>query len=431
MLLQDPGLCIFVLRSIRRAFPGKDSICLRTALNEIELEKLADIAEAPEYEIAGVSYKNASRHQTYELQQSVFMSTAASVMAEQASLDTAHAAWAAFVKELGFLLLSWSYPHIFNRAMSRSKANKSTLAAELEKLLGVGPEAVGARLMKRWRLTLDDIEESGDDISIEDIVASAEVWARAQDPIYGGRAREQWQKLAPVVADVFGNDFDETLFARCEKQFEPHKVTLPLAAGVHETGPKESRESVPFDLQREHHSSTVERIQQSRNLNQLPDFVKDVFADILETTESAMEAQEGLRILVNRVFPLLGFTRGCVFTLAKDGGRMFPVLRFGDLPLSNYDERLFDKYQGMKPLIFQSVPFKREGLGFAGEYVTYLCGGLDSSDYQGVLYLERPLLTEENIAEDEVSLLNFRCLREALNSLFATLLSGPSSQFDQ
>ena len=101
MLMQDPGLCIFVLRSIRRAFPGRDSICLRTALNEIELEQLADMAEAPEYEMAGVSYKNASRHQTFELQQSVFMSSAASLMAERASLDATHAAWAAFIKEEG------------------------------------------------------------------------------------------------------------------------------------------------------------------------------------------------------------------------------------------------------------------------------------------------------------------------------------------
>ena len=223
------------------------------------------------------------------------------------------------------------------------------------------------------------------------------------------------------MSAVLGADLEEELTAVCTQNFMHHAATLPLAQnGCTE----EEVEERPFDIATNHSPRAVHTIDASKNLSKLPDFVQDCFADILEKTEDVLTAQEGLSLLVNRLVPLLGFTRGCVFNLSKDGGRMLPVLRFGDLPLNRYDEYIFDKYQGMKSYIFQTAPFKRDGIGFAGEPVSYLIGGLDSSEYQGVLYFEKPLASDDDV--DDQSLLYYRCLREVLTELFDSLLSGPS-----
>jgi hypothetical protein len=345
------------------------------------------------------------------------MTSAASVFAERAEADASKARWVAFSRELGFLLLAWSYPHLYNRAMSRRRAANSSLSDELTKLVGVSPEALGRYLLSEWRLVFSEADPDGTKsdgkVSIEELVDLSEMWGRAQDPQYFKAAAEQWEKAGPILEETLGVDMESALLTASQKAFEPHRAYLPLVADRQETRDSASRKTAQKELVLEPVTKTVSK---------LPDVYQGLFAEAYAQLEQPETAREGLREIVQSIVPILGFKRGCLFVLSKDGNRMLPALRFGDLPLNRYDEYRFDRYQGMKPLIFQSVPFKKNGIGFAGNEVTYICGGLDSATHQGVLYLEMPEQTELNTDDSATALLYFRSIREALNSAFDSLL---------
>ena len=295
VLLSDPGLCIFVLRSLQRLFPEKDTINFRTALAEVELDQLATLLSASHESISAMRYESASRHQTFGLQRSVYTTTAARVFAEHAAVDSSSAVWSSFSKEIGYLLLAWSYPHLYNRAMSRQRMSGTTLSLELQQLLGVTPEELGEYMLREWRLVPGDARNKDSDslLGVDEITTMASLFACAQDPLYFRNAQTQWEKALPVLTDVLGTDILDCLENQCEKSFAAHAAQLPLA------NTSLFIASVP-ESQQASQPAVEQQLSKSSVLSRLPETLQPSIDTILEAVQTPATTQNALHLLVTK-----------------------------------------------------------------------------------------------------------------------------------
>lgn len=413
-MLSDPGLCLYIIRSLRRVFPNKDAISLRQAFAEIELEKLAEITSVSTEVISSKDYASASKQQAAEIEHSIRMTKAASVFARKAHCKEDAVQWQAFLHDIGLLLVSWSYPHLYTRALSRKRKTKGSMSYEIHRLLGVTPEEIATEVLHQWRIDLEELHvEVPGDLGSTEIIDLAKMFSRSKDKRNFPEAESNWEKATPLVKEVFGEGVIEEIEECARSSFLPHAATMQHA----ELPTVTDEPAEEFD-----EIDALAELSESRILRQLSTADQTLFVPLMKLLAENSTANDALRYIVNTLVPALGFTRGCLFVLNKDGDRVLPVLRFGDLELKRYDEYLFDRYQGMKSFIFQTVPFRRDRTGFAGDEVTYICGGLDSPEHQGVLYLEVSKADESEKAIIPDYCHYFRCCRLVLNDCFQALL---------
>lgn len=205
------------------------------ALSQLEEEKLSHILGTPPSQISQHSFRHANKPQAKQLQFSIVSTQAAEEIAKRVELPADMAFSSANLRQLGLYLISWNYPRIYSRVLTNHRKEGADIDFELQRLLGLTPKQVGARLAQKWRLhpsiikplgsAADDVtlrtrEKNESEFTMTDVCEVSELYAKTKDPETYPEAEEVWSSNEDSIIQVIGEETFERIEQKVEESVE-------------------------------------------------------------------------------------------------------------------------------------------------------------------------------------------------------------------
>ena len=406
----DPGLYVFCARSVKQFSTPEAKISdPLELLQKLEEEKLCALFNVSEKELSIHQIKDSSRAQALRLQHSLVSSKTAETLAAHVKLPDDLAFNAASFRQLGLNLIAWNYPRIYARYALKPQMDQRELDTEILKILGLTPLQIGARFAGAWETTpkvrelittsstksigTEESKKSNSPIELSKILEISELFAKRRDPKHFPNAEVLWEKEQESLSKIFSLDLFEEID-------EGVKETLSIYSKV-----AESIFSLPLGPQKvEIRSGDVSQkaaalAAQNRYFARCAAKVQIELLQVYEKVEDSKLSVGAISALVDGALPRIGFARGCLFLLAKNGRTLVPALRIGNRPLAEYSDFLKEPDNGVQASPHNAAPFEGDGIGITGKLAHHISGSLDARKNMGVLYLEVSDEDETSIGE--------------------------------
>lgn len=358
--------------------------------------------------------------QTSRLGEAMVSAATAEVLGEHEGLASGLCYSAALLRQLGYTLIAWNYPKIYQRAVS-SLATGANLDIQLTRTLGFSPSVLALTILRRWgvapelcaAVSLDQNEDYTPEIraigaTLAKVCKVGETLARANNPDIYPDAQDEWQVACQEIESRLGPTGMSLINERVIECCEAYSLMVPhLFRGGQILAPQ----MLPAHAQ--------EPVPERRNrfLSRCHPLVKDELQDFYRALAPfTAPAQEPLRQLVQRVIPSAGFTAGAVYTIEPSSGMLIPQLHVGSLapqpvPLSYGADMLDDE---LIVRVFQEFETQTERhLAPNGLHLVRMAGVVGYSQRMGVLALE--MLESRFDQKPEDARLHFDAIIQALN----------------
>ncbi len=382
----DPSLFMHCARTLASLVPSSESgVNPIYALRILEEEQLEQLLQIRPSDVSAHRLDKLSRPQALRLQHSLVSSYAAETLAAQVNLSPEVAYCAAAVRELGENLVAWNFPSVHLKAQLAEKRRARGETFNWAEELGVSPTEANKLLAQEWKLSAEIIAalEPGtgphsSSMSVGELCDIAQLFAKSQDPLNYREATVEWKNREAQLSKYFNLDMLETVRTKTTHALSAYAIenkvldSLPLA-----------QTNVSDEVVRDRRL-IVQNVYASRCEPEL----QSKFSSLYEQLDFGQLSLEGLRGLIRDVVPACGFDRGCLYLLDIRGKALTPTLRFGDVPLENYGALLHTIDTQIVPLLFQTTPIKKRGVGVQGGTVTQVFSGLNSGNHLGLLYFE-------------------------------------------
>ncbi len=421
----DPGLFFHVAKNLKahvsqsKRIGGFDPI---SQLKTLEAEKLGALFEVHPESISPLHARESpSVSQAAQTKQLRLSAMTAETIAKKLLIQPDHAFSNAAFRQLGLELVAWNYPHIFARALSLHKTKGEPIEHYLRKTLGISPQKIALQYARKWGMS-NDIEKSINytsslhhrdhheetfdrndhenlKVSLGELCQLSELYAKAQDPQHYPTAPDLWAAKEIGIKEYLGKEVLEEIEEKTHVMLEEMEQPEEQAAApkpVHKVPTK--KDAI---LDKNHY------------LKRIPTWLQKYFVRAYKEMNESEVPLDAIRILANKAVPQAGFIRGCLYLQDKEKLELEPALRFGDTPLENYKELMYNSKNGITTVMYSQAPLKQAGRGVLGDHVTQICGSLRNSDFPGVLYLEIADEAEDNPEHDAVSF--FHAIRQTLS----------------
>ncbi len=425
-LKSDPGLFIHYLRHIYTSGIDPevhpDPVAALAVLEDEKLEKLFEV-EASDISVHQISA--ITKTQALRLQHSMLSAHSAEALATKNSVAPGLAYSSAMLRQLALNLIAWNYPTIFSRALNAHRTRKVDILDELQKQLGTSPLQIVSRIIADWNLGSElrrssqpeqfrrqegeTLEEADGKLNIQQICEISELYAKSHDRANYPEAEKQWRDVEPKLRERFGETFLENIEEEILASLSHYERSAPKVF----CAPLFAKAAVNIG-ERGSNGNTV-----SRNSFALrcPEELYNSFSDAYEQLKLGEVSVEAVRHLVDVTVPLAGFQRGCLYLASKDGTKLRPTLRVGDMPLSLYSEVGHREQSPVVDCLITTVPIRWVGEGIRGAEVEIIAGSLGALRHPGVLYLELSRVLSLELSEEV--LLYFHAIRKAFLDFLA------------
>jgi len=420
-LNSDLGLFFGCIRELKELLAQRES-------NVTNSTNLTEILEVADLELVGMALTNFSdapsvhilsegeEHQLARLFESLISITTAQTLADGYDYSPGAAGSVAALRQLGFALIAWNYPTVYEEALSDVKNESHELLEDaLQQRLGFSPLLLAARLAESWGLPSELVQAtvvptsplyeeahiiSATHTTVSTICRVSEALARVQfDNLYP-HARDEWENARKEVERRLGPQGIERIKSCCADACRTLLTTCPdiFRPGTlldEETLSTINPSGNPF----------VARCEQS---------IQDLLHHLYRMITLNKPSEAGLRYLLHEIIPAASFSGGCVYTADPLAGGLIPQLQIGyielrqaqPVPFSIVGEDpislAFYSSEGTKPIVAEN---NRENLGS-------IISPFGRSQRLGVLYLELPLSNLRSKGEQH--LLHFRAISHAL-----------------
>ncbi|MBX7138522.1 MAG: hypothetical protein K1X83_11120 [Oligoflexia bacterium] len=423
-LKSDPALFTHYLKSLYAS--GADPQSLSDpleALYSLEDEKLEKMFEISADSLSTHKLSKINRSQSLRLQHTLISTHTAEVLATKSEVAPGMAYSSAMLRQLALNLIAWNYPTIYGKALGAQRSRGGDLMQELQKQLGVSPLQIISRLMADWHLSAELRQSVAPEsapglhrdvgphekMSAHEICELSELYARSHDRVNFPDAEAQWKRMEPALKDRFGSNFMEEI----EHEILDSVVRYQHSAPAVFTAPYLAK-VVPAI---EPDSSDVAILRGNQFALRCAPLIRDALIRAYEKIEAGALSVEAIRELVDTVMPITGFSRGCLYLTSKDGTKLKPTLRLGDMPLSSYETLDHKEYHPIVDCLVATVPLKWNGVGIRGNQTEIVAGSLGALRHPGVLYLEIRKEAKEQPLEDV--LICFHAIRKAFLDFLA------------
>ncbi len=414
-LQEDLSVFAHVIRSVGAFVDGRmpsvDPIEALTSLEPNDLRKLlAHSADG----LSKHTLKSGSASQLRLLESTIVGGGSASMLADGAGMDKRVGFTAAILRNLGENLVAWNYPQAFGKITSQLRREGIDPSAEYERILGVSPQMISARLAREWRLSRE-LEQAvtGEDrrgasdarlASLSRICEIGEVFGRLNNPDFAEQAKRQLETVVVEVESVLGSNAIEVL--------KNHSAALQdkFIAGL----PAEARDQFA-DKRVVVHDLGLGSSAFKLNLaaQKCPAALKDKLVEAYRLMSPTGVSQQSLKYLIDNCVTLAGFKRGCVYLWDNLKAELKPSLRIGDQDLKYYRPVKYQAGDALSESLFADNPISQHGGLLNGELVSYCAGSLGVQERVGVLLLV--FSTELANSRYDDPLVYFRAIRGALN----------------
>lgn len=424
----DPALFVYCVREAVKDLDVNPHVGVdpMLALRGLEEEKLARIVSVSERDISSHRFRHITPAQSMRFQHSLISSRAAEALAPKVELNSELAFSGAIIRQLGYNLIAWNYPDIYNRALVSNKSGASSLDFELQKLLGASPVQIGAKVSRNWNLrpelrhltmserererelTLGDHEigQTGDGtFSLQRLVEISELFAKANDAEHFPQDARKWERLAKELPEAISVTLTESITPKVAAGIEAFQSATKLKLWTPYFHALPAKEEMP-----EPQRGLFKRNQYAQRSLEAPRAKLEQAYRMMVPGELSVDA---LRFLVDHVAGGLGFNRGVLYLLGEKNGVLEPALRLGDLPLSKYPRIRQDQGNAIAESLYTSFPLKQHDASLLDREATRIYGAIEFGKRKGVLVLELADGAEETGNFD--SMTHFMALRQSLS----------------
>lgn len=434
----DFSLFLYALRELSRLIHEEDpdisipeNLSPHRFIEWAGLERLEKILSVSSADISSHTLRAPTRAQSMRLEETMVSVSASQVLAERYSVDPDFAFSASLLRQLGYTLIAWNYPVVYQKAIVESTQGKA-LDVALTQMFGFSPSLLALNVVKSWELPrslwasitdempaeeteswTDEDEVRAIQATLVKIAKTGEALARANNPTVYPTAARDWDFARAEITQALGPDgmslVQERLKENCLTYLElvPHVFTptfiLDPEGRIAEYQLKESADRNPF-------------IQQC-----IPPLAKELTA-LYAGLKGGEISRESLHTLAKDIVPMVGFGFGCVYTLDPASSLLIPQLAVGKASLKNYPP--VDYSTGIPvdaPVsltAFQSdEPVFRSVLSSGNVYMVHVAAPLGISQRLGVVLLE---MRQETFRIDTAQhLLHFKAITQAFNDCLA------------
>lgn len=392
---RDLSLFMYCIRELNRLI---DTGAI-TSISEISdpLLTLSELSQSQWKLIIPITMASTSSHalagsneaQKDRIHGALFSATCAELIADSYEVDPTVAFSCAFLRQLGYTLIAYNYPRIYQRALTARPKNEGFERA-LSRALGFSPTMLGAAVAESWRLSLDlkgamaprGEPQPGEELStLSKLCRVGELLAMAERRNSYPEAKGSWEEARQHVEAVLGPLALELISCRLTDYIKP--LAIPFSAPI-PTAPVQLEPS-PLDQP-----------------DKTPPLIAERLKEIHRLFEATGSSREPIEALSQLVVGEAGFARGCVFLAEIDSGILMPRFRMGneggfedgaaERRTPEFRERSYDKTsESADPIVsaFKKCEVAKSDDILIGDHlVTYFTGPVGSTPCLGVLYLE-------------------------------------------
>ncbi len=383
------------------------------------LEGIKSILAVDARDLSAHDLSGASELQTARFKEVLISGSTAELIANKYSVEPETAYSAALLRQLGFTLIAWNYPGVYEEAIGSLQDGES-LDVILAKQLGFSPQTLALRVLHSWGISTQACASIGitdESLDEERIIRNAigetisrlckvgEALARANDPQHYPSAQRDWEVAHREVTKAIGADGIEKIQERYEEHCELYTALVPhiFKAGLI----SEPRVVIKSE----------EREKKNPYFTRCTPELQAELRRIYRELASNKDPQDTLRRFVQQAVPTAKFCAGCVYTMDVGLMMLVPQLRISETHLRKPDSIDYSvaaadsdivavAYQINEPVV--EYREDSDGALFSG-----VAGLFGVSQRVGVLYLEIPECISPH--PDNRIMLNFNALRFALN----------------
>lgn len=358
--------------------------------------RLKQILLLPDRSISPHSLDSMSNAQRSRLEEMMVSASASEVIAESLGASADEAFSVAILRQLGYALIAWNYPTVYERAALTVTPERS-LDRILTEMLGFSPRTLAMSLVSDWSLGPGVMKALSDDDDLANatpesiavlgtlshICKIGETLARANNPkLYPGE-KENFIKAKETIVKTVGKNGLRRIAERTLENSKGYLTLLPdIFRGAFIFDP------LPFgDFSDAAASGTNPYVEKTEA--PIRHRLESLYEKIKAKTTSP---EENIRELVKEIIPISEFVGGCVFSIDPAEGLLVPQLEIGKRFTGKYTAVQYDVQNEKQDFIleaFQSSDVQtRRVLAAPGVIHVGIARSLGYSQRVGVLYLE-------------------------------------------
>lgn len=390
-------------------------------LEKAEMKQLEQILSIETHEVSKHSIDSGAEFQVARFREAMLSATTAESLAQSYAVDSDSAYSAALLRQLGYVLVAWNYPSLYQAALTSLTADDN-LDLVLARSLGFSPGLLAMRVLHQWGVPEQSLNalglfgfESPEETevfeaigeTIDNLCKVGEALARASDPEHYPSAADDWQVAKLEVTSRLGPKGMEIIRERYTQNCESY---LNLAPEMF--NPALICEEVLVS-----DSSHQDLGGKNPFLVLCDEKVQNELRKLYKYIEELHGAQSNVRFLVREIITRCGFSCGCVYTVDPALMMLVPQAEIGTSKGVSYkavDYSIVRSDADLVALAFQNAdPVIGYKKGISGDTKTLFAGVFGTSQRVGVLYLEFPNFVSNR--NDALELVHFKALRFALN----------------
>lgn len=318
-------------------------------LATLELSHIEQILKNARSHLSPHSFTQMTRLQAEQLHELLVTASTVETLSHAVNIDPETGYTTALVRQLGYTLIAWNYPRIFERAMKRVATGEERSRVFYE-LLGFSPYLLGITTATEWQLGLEIKASLGDNEAINKIKSDrnpglgrtalllrkfcrvGEQLAQALRPEQFPSAGSDWSEARREIEEVLGPD------GLVIVQTQVKKACGALFNGAPAELQEIFRESSEIDFTV---PSGLEAFAQNKAIKKLPEKTQGAVKSLYRQSQSSKVEQRLIQLLVKNVIPDLGFNRGCIYLFDPTEMQLNPVVLIGEGSLTNYHSHPF------------------------------------------------------------------------------------------
>jgi len=273
-IVSDIGLLTSLLSEVCKNQHSKKARTLHEILlsnKELILSELGKIKSSPNYH----SLDDASESQLARLREALIAIGSSRALAPFCLVDEEIAFSAALVRQLGFLLVAWNYPTVYQEAVEKSLDGDSIDSLVAERL-GFHPHTLALAILGDWGLTeaLSPVvapEESHTVtqslvLSLRYLCQIGEALARANEPTLYPSAIDDWDASKEEILQIAGENGLSAVRDEVHRYVEAYAKEYPISFdSLRSYDPEEIPKSI--DRCRESLRKKLENVIRNRDLS--------------------------------------------------------------------------------------------------------------------------------------------------------------------
>jgi len=362
--------------------------------------------------------KQATSFQIDQLRHSILSCATSEVIAKEAhengvEVNPEVAYSCAALRQLGVNLIAWNYARLYDRARQEARRSKVNIDAILERVLGISPLKLAAKVTGNWNLAPEykesvafhfDAKNPGKNAPlIGKMCEWGESFAQTNSPQTFPQAEKTWVEASKEISKIIGEKEIRSLQSKIIE-----KTALPLDKLEH-VAKEKVVVAVPLIFS---HQRARNLFESNHDIRRCAKSYHEKFRRIYDQIGNERISREALEAVFNFLVPSLGFARGTIFFLNKETMRYRPGLIIGDNSSLAVEPPNYLRQNSLSDQTYCKSPLLQEEIDASGQVVAHVSGTLGHNERPGVLLLE---LSEESRTDPEFkALLHFKAIRRTI-----------------